>query len=55
MVERVRAIAADPMSKSKMKKFANGSQETKTVGRALYKLSNLLQIAFGEAGSHVIK
>jgi hypothetical protein len=55
MVERIRAITADPMAKPKMRTFAQSSQETQTVGLALYKLSNLLQIAFGEAGSHVIK
>ena len=38
-----------------MKMFSKGSSETRTVGQALFKLSNLLQIAFGEAGSHVIK
>jgi len=61
MVDMVKAFSEDPMatiaqsSSAEMDTAYVGSSDTRYIGQALVKLSKLLQVAFGEAGAHVIQ
>jgi len=54
MVAMVQGLAENPMIKLKTAELPGASTETKMVAKALVQLSEMLQIAFGEAGSHII-
>ena len=54
MTAMVRGLMADPMAKMSEDETGDTDGETKSIASALIKLSTMLQIAFGEAGSDII-
>eukprot|EP00960_Hanusia_phi_P009218 266236-Hanusia_phi.AAC.5 len=55
MTAMVRGLMADPMARMNAEtEIIDGDAETKSIAAALIKLSTMLQIAFGEAGSTII-
>jgi class 3 adenylate cyclase len=54
MTAMVRGLMADPMAKLSVEEAGVSDGETKAIAGALIKLSTMLQIAFGEAGSDII-
>lgn len=54
MTAMVKGLAENPMMKLTIADLPGASTETRMVAKALVQLSAMLQIAFGEAGAHII-